>query len=675
MDAVNITKDETSQTLAENKDGQTSGQLRGGTHKSSHREVIHMLVDVHRSFESAQPGDIHLPLEAQSNKPVFVSKLSLTRRRAAKLLTAKNNHNENIVQHRALSSVENIPIQPNTLGFDTKLPLTKALHDKVLKAPSNRTYDFEPASTSSSKDTRAQLSSFANIKIQSHTSALGSSKVVGESVSKAPTQQATMQQNSDNLYVCRTPSVKPSVSHVSKPVEVTTKKPRFGHSIANTNTALLNKAAKKQSFNNHNWYTWYTHQTDFWHKLQGTIKNIIIDVTALLALPSENELLSKVTELSEKLYNVNKAFRRGVERLPQTIVDNAHSLLNSFVPTPLPTNNAHDTVKWLLAQCSVCWGLRSVIDSVLNEFQCLLSMSDERMRSVMASKLKTRYNAVSNVFRCGLRCMIGKGLKTKSVRYLQHKKNVKYRSKAVKKAINTLRSLRRTVPVKRRHCKPYCSVSGSRIASTVNHNVNPDTVMPGSSSTVPAEEIMRSHIQYSPVVHQNAISNTPNEISVQNEAHDQNNGLEASVYLEHINRFQKSRDKFNVLEYYEHFRFVNLEKMPSFKDAVHSVHGAIQGLLDGMMSDIGHHDLIQLRLDGDGLSNPLYSIKRSKDSLNAESFLNDVSKLLQSNAELLGNGTLRLVVSIVKNRVGGVLSRRRVRSTPYSRIIEKALAF
>ncbi|XP_012822619.2 uncharacterized protein LOC105947813 [Xenopus tropicalis] len=471
-----------------------------------------------------------------------------------------------------------------------------------------------------------------------------------------------MQQKSDNLYVKR------SVSHVSKPVEVTTKKTRLGHSIANTNMALLNKAAKKQSFNNHNWYTWYTHQTDFWHKLQGTIQNIIIDVTALLGLPSKNELLSKVTELSEKLamYNINKTFIHGVELLPQTIVGDAHSLLSSFVPTPLPTNNANDTVTWLIAQCRFCCGLRYVIHSVLNEFQCLVSMSDERMRSVMASKLKTRYTAVSNVFRCGLREMIGKGLKTKRVRYLQHKKNVKYRSKTVKKAIKMLRSLRRTVPDKRRHCKPYCSVSGSRIASTVNQNINPDTVMPGSSSTVPVKEIMQSHIQYSPVVHQNAISNTPNEIPVQNEAHDQNNGREASVYLEHINRFQKSRR-----EYYEHFRFVNLEKMPSCKDSVHSVHGAIQGLLNGMMPDIGHHDLIQLRLDGDGLSNPLYSIKRSKDSFNAESFLNDVSKLLQSNTELLGNGTLRLVVSIVKNRVGGVISRRRVRSTPYSRIIAK----
>ncbi|XP_075438335.1 uncharacterized protein LOC142477223 [Ascaphus truei] len=158
---------------------------------------------------------------------------------------------------------------------------------------------------------------------------------------------------------------------------------------------------------------------------------------------------------------------------------------------------------------------------------------------------------------------------------------------------------------------------------------------------------------------------TPLIIQPPNDAADQ------SVFLERVAQYQRVRQNFNAVEHFEHFQFVNLDRITSFSVALQAVHDSIQCTLNRLLPDIGPHDMVQLRLDGDTLNRALYSIKRSKDALSAETFLEHVANMLQSNAEVLGDGTLRLLVIIVKNRVGGVMHRRRINSTPYSRIVNK----
>ncbi|XP_067411310.1 uncharacterized protein [Emydura macquarii macquarii] len=141
------------------------------------------------------------------------------------------------------------------------------------------------------------------------------------------------------------------------------------------------------------------------------------------------------------------------------------------------------------------------------------------------------------------------------------------------------------------------------------------------------------------------------------------------VYMERVRSWQRESPRFRGTVYNEEFRFVNLERINSAEQVIEAVHRGIQMVLDDINVRIGPDDYVQLRLDGCTLNNPLFSVRRNRDVLSAEDFLNQASKLLQSNREVHIDGTLRLVVTVVKNMGGG--AHRVLNSILNSQIIHK----
>ncbi|KAE8597395.1 hypothetical protein XENTR_v10005656 [Xenopus tropicalis] len=148
-----------------------------------------------------------------------------------------------------------------------------------------------------------------------------------------------------------------------------------------------------------------------------------------------------------------------------------------------------------------------------------------------------------------------------------------------------------------------------------------------------------------------------------NADHDQNTG----VYLDAIYHQQRDLANFNGVMYIDHFRFINLDRIHSFVDAVNAVHSSIQNLLNRTLPDIAPGDFVQLRLEGGNAFDPVYSTKQSSEAFNADTFLNCIANALQSNAECLAGNSLKLVVVVIRNRRGGV--KKRLRAIPYSKII------
>lgn len=141
------------------------------------------------------------------------------------------------------------------------------------------------------------------------------------------------------------------------------------------------------------------------------------------------------------------------------------------------------------------------------------------------------------------------------------------------------------------------------------------------------------------------------------------------VYLEQVRHWIRQRRGFNAYEYYQEFRFANLDRIAGFAEAMVAIDAAIQNLLDDINTQAGPEDFVQLRLDAQGLNQPLFSLRRPREDLNTAHFLNNLVSVLQSNAELVGTGVLRLVVTIIRNRAGG--AARSLKTLTYSKIIEK----
>ncbi|XP_053117502.1 uncharacterized protein LOC128329802 isoform X3 [Hemicordylus capensis] len=141
------------------------------------------------------------------------------------------------------------------------------------------------------------------------------------------------------------------------------------------------------------------------------------------------------------------------------------------------------------------------------------------------------------------------------------------------------------------------------------------------------------------------------------------------VDLQFIQRYNRSYACFNGTEMYYEFKFVNLDRVHSFCDALSGMHSAIQRVLDNINNHIEPGDFVQLRLRAPGISNPLYSARRQAGHLNAEAFLSAISNLLQSYAQILADGVLTLAVIVITPPRGA--GRRHIKSIPYSSIIQK----
>ncbi|XP_062828202.1 uncharacterized protein LOC134292300 [Anolis carolinensis] len=141
------------------------------------------------------------------------------------------------------------------------------------------------------------------------------------------------------------------------------------------------------------------------------------------------------------------------------------------------------------------------------------------------------------------------------------------------------------------------------------------------------------------------------------------------VFAECVHRWQFTFPSYNTLRIGEVYRFRNLETVRSYAQVINALYTAIQGILDNLNQRIDPEDFVQVRLEASGLRNPLFSFKRSRDLFNAEEFLVQLSRLLQSNMEICAHGDFELVVTITKPPQGG--ARRKLSSIPASEIIAR----
>ncbi|XP_077198782.1 uncharacterized protein LOC143839922 isoform X2 [Paroedura picta] len=179
-------------------------------------------------------------------------------------------------------------------------------------------------------------------------------------------------------------------------------------------------------------------------------------------------------------------------------------------------------------------------------------------------------------------------------------------------------------------------------ASTAHHAVSPDTDEGGGSES----EVLMGSL---------------------------NSPIPPQVYVERVRSWQRPYERFRSLVVSEEFRFVNLNRVVSFANAIDEVSRGVQEILDDINDRIEEGDAVQMRLDGEGFQNPLFSFKKSKDHMDASEFLDFVASMLQSNREILLNDTLRLTVTISQPPRGGAL--RKIKSIPYSSIVERKRRF
>ncbi|KAG8137559.1 hypothetical protein E2320_004794 [Naja naja] len=78
---------------------------------------------------------------------------------------------------------------------------------------------------------------------------------------------------------------------------------------------------------------------------------------------------------------------------------------------------------------------------------------------------------------------------------------------------------------------------------------------------------------------------------------------EPSVYLESVQAWQRNLQHYRATEYYERYRFVNMEYVQSFTRAIDIIHNEVQRLLNRISGEISPNDFVQLRLDAEELDN------------------------------------------------------------------------
>ena len=84
-------------------------------------------------------------------------------------------------------------------------------------------------------------------------------------------------------------------------------------------------------------------------------------------------------------------------------------------------------------------------------------------------------------------------------------------------------------------------------------------------------------------------------------------------------------------------------------------------------------DLVQLRLDGGGLNDPLFTVRKVRGGLNASDLMDNLANLMQSNAEIHLHGTLRLNVMVIRN-IGG-RGRSVISTLLHSQLVKKKRRF
>ncbi|XP_041441479.1 uncharacterized protein LOC108706139 [Xenopus laevis] len=375
-EVYDMSKTRTVQKLDHNRGDQLIGDVQLYTTESSCKNVFRVTADVHNSFDSLINDNTTLEA-SKCTKPAFVSKLSLTKRRAAKLQDSKNN---STIQVTTTSSADVRTYVERTKVSTTQLldPQDTASIQSPTQQPAEHIDEIEILSPLNVDPTN-QCNRITPLNIDDSVS--------GESANIKPTHQCPVQQSNNSF-----PRVKRPLGR--KTLNVWSKKHRSASVVTPTKDSrdsITTKSSNSHKYDNRsdNWYTWYTCETDFWYKLREEVQTAITEISILLGSSCKDEILTKGIPLSNKLYITNKIFGRGLQLLPHDTVSNLD--LSTSACNPVPTDHARDLLLWLLKQCRFWYDLRSVTDTVLDEFQRLETLTDEKMKATAALGLKNIY--------------------------------------------------------------------------------------------------------------------------------------------------------------------------------------------------------------------------------------------------------------------------------------------
>nr|XP_033798842.1 uncharacterized protein LOC117359733 [Geotrypetes seraphini] len=92
-------------------------------------------------------------------------------------------------------------------------------------------------------------------------------------------------------------------------------------------------------------------------------------------------------------------------------------------------------------------------------------------------------------------------------------------------------------------------------------------------------------------------------------------------YVQFVKRWDRKLDKFHGVLYSEEFRFINLDRITSLREAQNAICQGIQHILDNVSNRVSPGDYVQVHLHSSLFHNSLFSGKLNPKSIDADDFL------------------------------------------------------
>lgn len=112
-------------------------------------------------------------------------------------------------------------------------------------------------------------------------------------------------------------------------------------------------------------------------------------------------------------------------------------------------------------------------------------------------------------------------------------------------------------------------------------------------------------------------------------------------------------------------RLQDIEMIPAM------IRDAVGGAIDQAVNTAPRGSVLNVVLRGPSLASDVQAILRSDDAYNADLFLELISRVLQSNDDSLSDDSLDLIVTVARNRSGGVGERLKLGGVTYDEILSK----
>lgn len=131
------------------------------------------------------------------------------------------------------------------------------------------------------------------------------------------------------------------------------------------------------------------------------------------------------------------------------------------------------------------------------------------------------------------------------------------------------------------------------------------------------------------------------------------------------------RQKFNGVEIRQNLDLRGI-RMSDLRTALTTLRYKLTDIVNFSTNLAAPDGVLNIVLRGPSLSCDVCAVLNASNSYNAETFLNEIERVMQSNDRLLSDDSLEFVVNAALNKRGGV--RRKLGSVPYDQIIKKKKA-